>query len=1094
MDASHENHPDASATDRVTHSAVVSGDAGRHAVLRETVKHLQHVLPAQAPIRDFVHHNTLHGLQHLPFREAVLAAAARTGSRGFMRLDEFRRCYRRGRVGGDDLDAALRSTAALEPEALVPGTDGLRRRDVYVAALLHNLEPIAPAQLRFQIEELQSLTRFQAGVEPATRHKLLSAAGASEQDAIADLWAACLESLGIEYRNLHPEELALADAASRPARANLEEHAYQLLDRLLARVGEEWTLRELLCSLTGADMMANLRPGLLRHLGSHLDQGVAGWHSRDRSKGFYRAWRASFADDLTWGLVDLPESRAMFARLPDDAAEAVVEQLTALGLPEPKWPAYLERLSLELPGWSGMFLWRQQHPGYASLADIPTDLIDYLAVRAVLERLYAYGICRRRWKVEPSLDAIRLHFRQHPAELLVRHALHNERLPEHLITLARGLTQQATFSIEQLTDSAWQEVAHRISAWRRSAPGGRVQALSAHTVAWPLFLLCQHLGMSGRELRGLGAAAAEGLLQCLRRMDANTAGYVWLLAYERHYREQIFCALLANHGRGSQPDPLAVPEAQLVFCMDEREEGMRRNLEEINPALETFGAAGFFGIAVNWRGLDDTTVTPLCPIVVTPSHEAREVAQPAGEDVRARHERRRAIRLRWKSRLYEGTRRGLLTSTAIAAAAAPATLAALTAKVLAPTSIGRLAERLRTAFDLSVPTRVQFEAPADSPPATPAQPRLGFTDSEQADRVQGLLRTIGLTTVFSPVIVIFGHGSSSQNNPHMAAYDCGACSGRHGGPNARLFAAMANRPAVRAILAGRGLSIPDSTWFLGGQHDTCTNLLIWFDRDSLPPTHVAALAKLESELAEAARNHARERCRRFASAPAAPSARQAHRHVIKRAFDFSQARSELGHATNASAFIGRRSMSRGAFFDRRSFLISYDPTQDPAGAVLEAILLAAGPVGAGISLEYYFSTVNNRDYGCGTKVVHNLTGMFGVMEGAASDLRTGLPQQMIEIHEPMRLLIVVEHHTEVLDAICARQPPLQELIGNGWVQLAAKHPQHAEISFFEPARGWLRWQPAGDPPPLVERSVQWYMGHSDALAPALISRSAWQAS
>lgn len=1091
MDASHVNHRGADAIDSVPHPAGSSSDATRRGVLRDTVRHLEHVLPAQAPIADFVHHNTLHGLQHLPFREAVAAAAARTGSRGFMRLEESRRCYGRGRVGPDDVDAALRSTAALEPDAAVPGIAGVRRKDVYLAALLHSLDPIAPAQLRFQIEELRSLARFQAGVPPEKRQRLLSAAQACEQDAIADLWAACLESLGIEYRNLHPEELTLADAATRPARVSLEQHANGLLDRLLARVGEDWTLRDLLCSLTGADLMANLRPGLLRHLGSHLDQGVAAWHSRDRSKGFYRAWRAGFADDLTWGMVDLPESRVIFARLPDDAAEAVIEQLTALGLPEAKWPAYLERLSLELPGWSGMFLWRQQHPGYARLADIPIDLIDYLAVRAVLERLYAYGICRRRWRIEPNLDAIRRHFRQHPAELLVRHALHNERLPEHLITLARGLTQQATFSIEPLTDAAWQEVAHRISAWHRSSPGGRGPALTAHAVAWPLFLLCQHLGMSGRELRGAGAVAAESLLQCLRHLDADTAGYVWLLAYERHYREQIFCALLANHGRGSQPDPLVLPEAQVVFCMDEREEGMRRNLEEINPAIETFGAAGFFGIAVNWRGLDDTTVTPLCPIVVTPSHEAREVPQSTGETVHAKHERRRAIRLRWKRRLYEGTRRGLLSSSVIAAAAAPATLAALTAKVLVPARIGRLAASLRKTFDLSVPTRVQFEAPADSPPASPAQPRLGFTDTEQADRVEGLLRTIGLTTAFAPLIVVFGHGSSSQNNPHMAAYDCGACSGRHGGPNARLFAAMANRPAVRAILASRGLPIPDSTWFLGGQNDTCTNLLTWFDRDSLPPTHVAALAKLECELAEAARNHARERCRRFASAPAAPSARLAHRHVVERAFDFSQARPELGHATNAAAFIGRRSMSRGAFFDRRSFLISYDPTQDPAGAVLEAILLAAGPVGAGISLEYYFSTVNNQDYGCGTKVVHNLTGMFGVMEGAASDLRTGLPLQMIEIHEPMRLLIVVEHHTEVLDAICARQPPLQELIGNGWVQLAAKHPERAEISHFEPARGWLRWQPTGEPPPLVERSAQWYMGHSDALPPALLARPAW---
>jgi uncharacterized protein YbcC (UPF0753/DUF2309 family) len=91
--------------------------------------------------------------------------------------------------------------------------------------------------------------------------------------------------------------------------------------------------------------------------------------------------------------------------------------------------------------------------------------------------------------------------------------------------------------------------------------------------------------------------------------------------------------------------------------------------------------------------------------------------------------------------------------------------------------------------------------------------------------------------------------------------------------------------------------------------------------------------------------------------------------------------------------------------------------------VLEATLLAAGPVGAGINLEYYFSTVNNEGYGCGSKATHNLAGLFGVMQGASSDLRTGLPLQMVEIHEPMRLLVVVEQTLEIVSAIYQRQPP-----------------------------------------------------------------------
>lgn len=180
-------------------------------------------------------------------------------------------------------------------------------------------------------------------------------------------------------------------------------------------------------------------------------------------------------------------------------------------------------------------------------------------------------------------------------------------------------------------------------------------------------------------------------------------------------------------------------------------------------------------------------------------------------------------------------------------------------------------------------------------------------------------------------------------------------------------------------------------------------------------------------------------------------------------------------------------MSRGAFFDRRSFLISYDPTQDPTGEILERHLLTNGAVGAGISLEYYFSSANNPGYGAGTKVTHNVTGWLGVMEGACSDLRTGLPNQMIEIHEPMRLLVVVEQTTEMLSEIYQRQPPLQELVGNGWVQLAAKDPYRGDIHLFEPEEGWVPWEPPETPLRKVNRSVECYAGSSEPCPPVLIA-------
>ncbi|MBF0190451.1 MAG: DUF2309 domain-containing protein [Magnetococcales bacterium] len=1060
--------------------------------IRAALRHLEHLVPGQASITDFVHHNTLHGFQHLPFPQAVAEARRWTGIYGYLPAERFRALYAAGRITRVDLEAVIGADPELRAsESLGP----TRRGEVILLKLVQAIDPIPARQLAWEIEERQALARCQPGVDPAVRRGF---AVPDEGAAVGELWRACLERFGLSHHDWYREErLDLASEeellfsgdgepgedpeAQRQVIEAIRAAAERSWQALSERVGRDLTLRGLLLAVSGEDVLETIRPYLLRFLASFLDLGVAPWPLPARESGFYVAWKQCAAGEMAQSLEELPDWLELLGELPEQPMEAIIFCLQRLGLPEARWQGYLERLALELPGWSGMVTWRAARPGYGG-SEARVELLDYLAVRLVLERLFAVRLCRSRWLLEPALQSLGGYFQRFRGEFYARIALFSGELPEFLATRATRLVQRPPEETGLARE--WRKLAYLIWSWTGGESCGTGGGASGK--AWPLFVLAQHLGLGAGTVREWDAATVEGLLACLASIDDEQSGFLWLRAYERHYREQIFAALVANHGRGLWASRPTRPAGQVIFCMDDREEGIRRHLEECDPQIETLGAAGFFGVPVRWLGLDDKTSADLCPVVVVPAHEVHEQPQPGAESRMRRHRFWRGWREWWNGLITRESHRGVVVPTLLPLVLAPWVWLMLLARGWFPGQLGGGLGRLAAILDPGVPTTVTLTAADSAPPATSGRPRIGFTLDEQAGRVAGFLRTIGLTDGFAPVVVILGHGGHSQNNPHLAAYDCGACSGRHGGPNARLFAAMANDPLVRQRLEGQGICIPADTWFMGGEHDTGCERIDWYDRERLPEVLHPAMQRLTGALDAARLGSAHERARRLASAPHGPSARRALAHMRRRGLDYSQARPELGHATNAVAVIGRRAVSRGVFFDRRMFLISYDPTRDPDGGIVEAILLAAGPVGAGISLEYYFSSVDNERFGCGTKVAHNLTGLFGVMDGTASDLRTGLPRQMIEIHEAMRLLVVVEQRPEILTGIYQRQEPIRELVGLGWIELACIDPDNGTIHHFCPRAGWRPWENAFNPVPTVSDSVAWYAGCSDPLPPALI--------
>ena len=261
--------------------------------------------------------------------------------------------------------------------------------------------------------------------------------------------------------------------------------------------------------------------------------------------------------------------------------------------------------------------------------------------------------------------------------------------------------------------------------------------------------------------------------------------------------------------------------------------------------------------------------------------------------------------------------------------------------------------------------------------------------------------------------------------------------------------------------------------------------MVLYDLDLVPAAFAPALAHAREVLEEARARNGHERARKFEMAALTVGVQAGLRHVEGRASHLAEPRPEYGHCTNAVCVVGRRSLTRGLFMDRRAFLVSYDPEQDPDFTVLDRLMAIAGPVGAGINLEYYFSIVDPERFGAGTKLTHNICGYLGVLNGTSGDLRTGLPLQMTEIHEPMRLLVIVEATAEALLALAGRQPTVAELVTKGWIQLVSVDPQSGVMQLFEDGA----FVPYDDPPaplPTAPTSAAYFAGSREFLPPARV--------
>lgn len=549
--------------------------------------------------------------------------------------------------------------------------------------------------------------------------------------------------------------------------------------------------------------------------------------------------------------------------------------------------------------------------------------------------------------------------------------------------------------------------------------------LLAVRLAWDVAILEAHRGNEAVATRW--ASAREEFAQAPSADPARALDHVLQSAYEISWQRD----LLHQLRQSPASSKLRRKAVQAVFCIDVRSEVFRRALESASTDVDTLGFAGFFGMPIEFVRLGRAQGSAQCPVLLTPAIRVHERIKAESAQQQAEIVSLRRLRLS-ASAAWRWYKLAAVSSFAFV-------------ESMGWTYLGKL---ITDAFGLSRPVPAPDTAGIDSAVAANLAPDIesnlqhghasGLTLEMRVTLAEGALKGMSLRKDFARLVLLAGHGATSVNNPHASGLDCGACGGHSGEANARVAAAVLNDADVRRELAARDIRIPSDTWFVGALHNTTTDDVTLFDLEEMPATHAGDRIELQQWLAAAGERARMER----AGTLNLRSGRSVDTQITARSRDWSQVRPEWGLAGCAAYIVAPRNRTSAIDLRGRAFLNSYDWRQDPGFAVLESIMTAPMVVGAWINLQYYGSAVDNQAFGCGNKVLHNVVGKLGVLEGNGGDLRSGLPWQSVHdgerlVHEPLRMSVVIAAPIDAINAVIAKHESVRNLVDHGWIHLFA---------------------------------------------------------
>lgn len=1020
-------------------------------------------IPFFWPMRSFIHHNPLHGLEKLPFEKAVKVAKKLFHARTYLARGEYQRYQAQGQVCSETLSNSIK-------------------------LISNEYNDVTAVDLQQVFNGM--LSRVDTGY--TINDKLLDA------------------ELVLSILNQDPQKLDVSKGLDR-IQQNLRE-----------QLPVEKPIYETIDLLCGTTIGNDLDELVIKSCLEFFDEGQSVWPMPSREKGFFRAW-VDMATQNSWlskrarairRLVDSSDS-------PEDVIATVMRQLQ---VPEDAWTGYFTNELSRLHGWVGFIRWRESAKHYYWNREYPGDLVDYVAVRMALtsvilseyERITQYrSVADIARDIEQNVNNTYLRFQLYSGDVLPAMAQEIEE------KLAVGNEQQVAelnqrYVAEKLLHDARQCAefiavlplgeARQASVWSGVDAGQFERMLNA--------LRDFEIREGQLWLNAMEASAARSLLEQVKFEKAVKRD-------KRPFVQALFCIdtrseRIRRHlesvgdyqtygiagffgvplsflelGKGSETHlcPILLTPKNLVLEISRDEytydksaigtlEKVMHDLKEsiLTPFVTVEAIGLLFGL--------DMIGKTIAPIAYQRLRQRLHPAKPAThllQDKLSREQADSIVRAVQRAVIVNAVEyeMGLPTERLTDDMVRELRECALGHQETFPkfleevnkdvSAVAAFIERLQTTYKINASfARFQLEQLG----------RIGFSLDEQVGFVSQALRGIGLTRQFSRFVLLVGHGSQSENNPYESALDCGACGGNHGLTNARVLAYMANKPKVREKLRQQGMELADDVWFMPAMHNTTTDELKLYDMELLPSSHLIYIDRLRTGLKSAARLCASERLPTLQPAATVDDPAKAYASVQKNAVDWSQVRPEWGLSRNAYFIIGQRELTRGADLEGRSFLHSYNYQDDRKGRLLENILGGPLVVGQWINMEHYFSAVDNEKFGSGSKVYHNVAGRFGVMAGNLSDLRTGLPAQTVlkngmPYHDPVRLITVIQapytHAIKAIEAVVA----VKRLIYNNWIRMIVIDPVAEKIYSYADGQWLIESYPGAEVPmAITEESVE----------------------